>query len=107
MTNARVQVFHISMISTMSLKALAETVTAHSRELDERGVVDPESLVGFRILSPDDLACRSRLLTAIEELRRLALGPAEALQEMMSVAVRPQPTSSTNLTPTPRARRAT
>lgn len=70
----------------MSLKALAETVTAHSRELDERGVVDPESLVGFRILSPDDLACRSRLLTAIEELRRLALGPAEALQEMMSVA---------------------
>ncbi|KAF4305873.1 hypothetical protein GTA08_BOTSDO13967 [Botryosphaeria dothidea] len=70
----------------MPLEALAETVTAHSKELDERGVVDPASPVGFRNLSPDDLACRSRLLTAIEELRRLALGPAETLHELMGIA---------------------
>lgn len=76
----------VFQISTMSLEALAEIVTAHSKELDERGVVDPAALVGFRNLSPDDLACRSRLLTAIEELRRLALGPAESLHEMMGIA---------------------
>ncbi|OJD40629.1 s-adenosyl-l-methionine-dependent methyltransferase [Diplodia corticola] len=67
----------------MSLTAVAEVVLANAKELDKRGVVDIESKIGFRDPTQSDLDCRSRLITAIRELERMALGPAETIYNML------------------------
>ncbi|CAN9171759.1 unnamed protein product [Alternaria sp. RS040] len=66
----------------MSLTDLAQKILTNAKMLDERGLVDPESKLGFRNLSPTDYNIRSRLIDAIQELNRLALGPAEYLYSL-------------------------
>lgn len=75
----------------MSLTALAEVILANAKELDQRGVVDVESKIGFRDLTQSDLDCRARLITAIRELNRMALGPAETIYNMLMSSVRHPP----------------
>ncbi|KAK0662800.1 O-methyltransferase gsfB [Lasiodiplodia hormozganensis] len=67
----------------MSLTALAEVILANAKELDQRGVVDVESKIGFRDLTQSDLDCRACLITAIREMHRMALGPAETIYNML------------------------
>jgi hypothetical protein len=72
----------------MSLTDLAQKILTNAKMLDERGLVDPESKLGFRNLSPTDYNIRSRLIDAIQELNRLALGPAEYLYSLHMTGVR-------------------
>lgn len=48
----------------MSLTNLAQEILANTKKLDERGVVDIESKLGFRNLSPTDYKIRTRLIDA-------------------------------------------
>jgi uncharacterized protein (DUF849 family) len=73
---------------TMSLTDLAQEILTNAKMLDERGLVDPESKLGFRNLSSTDYNIRSRLIDAIQELNRLSLGPAEYLYSLYMTGVR-------------------
>ena len=71
----------------MSLTDLAQEILANAKQLEERGVIDTESKLGFRNLSPADYKTRSRLIDAIQELNMLALGPKECLFSLYTAGV--------------------
>ncbi|KAH7017921.1 S-adenosyl-L-methionine-dependent methyltransferase [Macrophomina phaseolina] len=66
----------------MALTALAEKVLVKAKELDQRGVVDPDSKLGFRNMTTQDYSSRATLVEAIRELERLSLGPLETLHDI-------------------------
>lgn len=68
----------------MSLTQIAELISAKSKELDQRGVVDPDSQLGFRNMTAKDYASRGILIQAIRDLEKLALGPLDALNILVS-----------------------
>lgn len=67
----------------MSLTGLAETILAKAKELDQRGVVDADSKVGFRNMAKKDYESRATLIQAIRDLERLSLGPLETLHDLI------------------------
>lgn len=68
----------------MSLTALAEKILAKAKELDQRGVVDPDSKLGFRNMTMQDYRNRAALIETVRELEKLSLGPLETLHDMAS-----------------------
>lgn len=81
--NAKGKTSH-SCVFRMSLTQIAEIVSAKSKELDQRGVVDPDSQLGFRNMTAKDYASRGILIQAIRDLEKLALGPLDALNILVS-----------------------
>ncbi|EKG16287.1 hypothetical protein MPH_06496, partial [Macrophomina phaseolina MS6] len=67
------------MTQAMSLSTLAERILESARQLDKRGVVDLDSKLGFRNMTPADFRSRASLITALQELERLARGPMESV----------------------------
>ncbi|KAH7053461.1 O-methyltransferase-domain-containing protein [Macrophomina phaseolina] len=63
----------------MSLSILAERILESAQQLDKRGVVDTDSKLGFRNMTPTDFRSRASLITALQELERLARGPMESV----------------------------
>lgn len=63
----------------MSQVALAESILHNVKKLEERGVIDPSSKLGFRDMTYEDLKIRATAINAIRNLESQMLGPMESL----------------------------